>query len=246
MALLQPVNIGNIQEWQPLGFTPAIAKMFLALLLVFLLAEIVFRPSYRLGEMALLLFAAFEAYVHLRFIFLFVIFFAPLLAVLLTRWVPAYQASKDRYVLNAALILSVSAGIVALFPPHKELEEVIARGFPQRAVEYLRQHPVSGPMLNDDFWGGYLIRSLGPQQKVFIDGRFDIYEYAGVLGDYLRIVRVDRATPSLLRKYGIKACLIGRNASLGTYLEALPDWEKVYEDDVSVLLARRAETVHKR
>jgi len=112
--------------------------------------------------------------------------------------------------------------------------------YPRQAVEYLREHPVAGPMFNEYGWGGYLIWKLGPEHKVFIDGRADIYEYAGVLSDYLRISQLDPDTLFLLRKYEVEGCLLERKAPLATLLAALPDWERVYSDKVSTLF------VHKR
>jgi hypothetical protein len=90
-------------------------------------------------------------------------------------------------------------------------------------------------MFNDDFWGGYLIRSLGREHKIFIDGRSQLYEEAGVFSDYLRINDLDRDTPLLLREYGVEACLIRSGSLLATYLSVSPDWELPFSDDVSSL-----------
>jgi len=81
---------------------------------------------------------------------------------------------------------------------------------------------------------------LGPQQRVFIDGRLDFYQYRGVFPDYLQITRLERDAPRLLEKYNIQACLTTRTIPLVTFLEASPKWEKAYEDEASVLFVRRA------
>lgn len=239
MALSQPVNVANIQEWQPLEFSDLWGKIFLGFLMVFFLAQVFFRPSYHVGEIALLLVAVYAACIHLRFVLLFVIVFAPLLALLLARWVPGYEPAKDRPALNVVLILLISAGLVGLFPSDKDLGQMVDKVYPRQAVEYLREHPVAGPMFNEYGWGGYLIWKLGPEHKVFIDGRADIYEYAGVLSDYLRIARLDADTLFLLRKYDVQACLLERKAPLATLLAALPDWERVYTDKLSALYVRK-------
>jgi hypothetical protein len=44
----------------------------------------------------------------------------------------------------------------------------------------------------------------------------------------------------LLQKYNIQACLITRTIPLVTFLEASPEWKKVFEDEVSILFVRRA------
>jgi hypothetical protein len=239
MSLSQPVNVANIQEWQPVGFDMFMGKVFLSLLLVFFLNQVIFPLKYRLDEAALLVFAAYAACVHLRFICLFLLVFTPLLAAELARWIPPYQVAKDQFVLNAALLGMIAVGLVVFFPSDRKLERSAEKRYPVKAVEYVRSHPIRGPMLNEYGWGGYMIWALSPQHKVFIDGRADIYEYAGVLTDYLHIVRVEPHTLALLRAYGIESCLIPRKAPLGTLLGALPDWEQVYADDVSVLFVRK-------
>jgi len=239
MSLSQPVNVANIQEWQPITFDLSMGKFFLGLLLAFFVAQVISPLKYRLDEAALLLFAAYAACVHLRFVCLFLLVFTPLLATSLARWIPAYQVAKDHFILNAALLAMVAAGLVAFFPSDRKLQQLAEERYPLKAVEYLRRHPLKGPMLNEYGWGGYLIWALSPEHKVFIDGRADVYEYAGVLSDYLSIVRLQPRTLPLLRAYGIESCLIPRKAPLETLLAALPDWEQVYADDVSVLFVRR-------
>ena len=93
-------------------------------------------------------------------------------------------------------------------------------------------------MFNEDTWGGFLIWSMGTRHQVFIDGRADIYEYSGVLTDYVRIISLDRRTPELLQTYHLKACLLHRGTPLGTYFEALPGWKRVYKDQISTIFAR--------
>jgi hypothetical protein len=62
-----------------------------------------------------------------------------------------------------------------------------------------------------------------------------VYENGGVHSDYLRIIDLDQQALRLLRKYGIRACLIRRGTPLATLIGALPDWRQVYADDVSVI-----------
>ncbi len=235
VLLHSPLGVTHIVEYQPLGTFAGSLKLFMGLLLLFLLGQVLFHPAYRLEEMGLLLLAVWLATIHARFLLLFVLVFAPLLAALLARWVPQYEAAKDRYALNAALIMLIGVGLLKFFPSDQDLKQVVACGFPREAVQYLRQHPVAGPMFNEDLWGAYLIRSLGHEHKVFIDGRSQLYEEGGVFADYLNIMQLDRETLFLLRKYGVKACLLERDAPLATLLAALPDWEKVHQDELSAL-----------
>jgi hypothetical protein len=197
------------------------------------------RPAYRVDEMALLLLGAYAGCVHRRFLVLFVLAFAPMLAVLLARWIPNYEAAKDKYLLNAVLmVLACSATVKAILTP-QEVQAGVGKAYPVGAAEYLRRHSVPGPMFNEDSWGDYLIWKFDGRHKVFVDTRTVLYEEAGVYLDFARIMYLDRDAQSILRKYAIQACLIDRGAALATLLAASPDWERVYQDDIAVIFVRR-------
>jgi hypothetical protein len=94
-------------------------------------------------------------------------------------------------------------------------------------------------MMNSYMYGGYLVWQMADVNKVFIDGRADIYVREGVFEDYLNISRLQYPAPFLLNAYGIQSVLLGHDETLVTYLDASPDWQKVYNDPVSVLYVRR-------
>jgi hypothetical protein len=239
-VLRVPVGVAAISEYQALGAVPILLKLFLALLLLFIVALLVVRPEYRVEEMALLLFGIYAGCLHRRFLFLFLVFFAPMLAALLARWVPNYEAAKDRHILlNAVLILLALLGIARTGLSPRELQAAVAGAYPEGAVQYLRGHPVPEPMFNEDSWGNYLIWRLDGKHKVFVDTRTGLYEEAGVFQDFVRIMQVDSDTQILLRKYGIKSCLVGRGIPFATLLAVLPDWEQVYQDDLAVIFVRK-------
>ncbi len=236
-VLHSPLGVIYINEYLPLS--GVMLELTLFLLLFFLLAQVALRPTWRLQEMLFLLFAVYAAFLHFRLALLLILAFTPLLAVLLARWVPNYSPAKDRYALNAALMVLIAAGLVQLFPSEKGLEGDVAQSFPCRAVDYLRRHPIAGPMLNPDGWGGYLMWRMGRGHRVFIDTRSQLYEVGGVVSDYLSIMGLGSDALPLLRKYGIEACLIGRTAPLATLLATSPDWDRIYKDDIAVILIRK-------
>ena len=67
-----------------------------------------------------------------------------------------------------------------------------------------------------------------------------MYGYAGVFEDYVRINDLDPATESLVRKYGVEACLLKSDSPLRTFFRALPDWQEVYSDGLSTVFVRRS------
>jgi hypothetical protein len=177
-----------------------------------------------------------------RFLLLLVTFFAPALAVVLARWISSYDRAKDHFVLNGALMAGSVAIVIGYFPSQASLEKIVAQQSPVRAVAYLRQHSVPGAMFATYEFGDYLVWSMAPEQRVFIDGRGELYEREGVLADYLEIAGLRHGALGLLHAHGVQSCLIRRNEPLETMLGALPDWQQVYSDELSVLFVRR-ETV---
>lgn len=235
IALFQPHNIGSIQEWQPMPFDLVGGKLFLFFLLGFCFLQLAFPVVYRLEEIGLLLFAIYAACTHRRFLIFFVLVFTPLLARHLDRWMKPAATARDRPILNTALMVALVGGMIVLFPPEEKLNEVIARRFPLHAVSYIREHAFPPKLYNWYGWGGYLIWTLGPERKVFVDGRADLYEYPGVLSDYLAIERLRANARTLLNRYQVEACLIPRESALATFLASQPEWKLLYADDLSAL-----------
>jgi hypothetical protein len=239
MAFSQPVNVANIQEWQSMRFDAFFGKLFLALILGFMLAQVTLRPTWRLEELVLFFAGVVAACLHLRFLLVFVPFYAPLLALIVARRIPPYEPAIDKYALNAILMTLVVAAIVWFFPSRARLESIMEEKWPVKAVAYLKLHPAPRPMYNNYGYGGYLIWQLDGENKVFVDGRADIYERVGALADYLTISRLGVATPFLLDAYGIQSCLIAGDEPLGTLLSASPGWQKAYADQHTALYVRR-------
>ena len=237
-AFSLPLNVAGIQEWQPMPFNLSGGKVFLALLLGFILVQVAFRIRWSLAELSLFLFGTMMACLHLRFLLVFVPFFAPLMGTIVAQWMPSYDRSKDKWVLNAGLMALVAAGLIYYFPSRPELERSVAHQFPVKGIAYLDQHPVPGPMFNTYGFGGYLVWSRGPKHKVFIDGRGDVYERGGVLSDYLYISGIKPGALAVLDSYGVQSCFLEHDEALTTLLSASPKWQRVYTDDVSSLFVR--------
>jgi len=237
-AFSLPLNVAHIQEWQSMPFDTIIGKMFLGLWIGILLAQVALGLKWRIEEFTLFLLGLVMASLHVRFILVFVPFVTPILAKILARWIPPYERQKDKFALNAAIIFVVLGCIVHYFPSTTNLQTRVAKSFPVSAVAYLRTHTVPGPTFNSYGFGGYLVWSRGPEHKVFIDGRGDVYERGGVLADYMHISYLEPGALTVLQSYGVKSCLLQSDAALATVLSTSPDWQRVYMDDVSVLYVR--------
>jgi len=240
MAFLQGTNVASIIEWQPLTPDLALGKVFVALLLAFLVGVLAIRPRFRLEEIALLCFAVYSASVHRRFLIVLLAVLVPLVAVLLARLVPAYDPAKDRPALNAAGCLLILAGVGLGFPSEQTLTGVVERYYPVQAVAYLQENPAPEPMFNEYGWGGYLIWSKGREARVFIDGRADLYDYTGVLADYMSITLIKPDALRLLDKYGLRSALVRRKDPVATLLSASPQWRLIYADDLAAVFVRNS------
>lgn len=241
MAFFEPVNVSHINEWQSLTFQFWQTKLLLGLVLLFWLAQVPLRERFRLESVTLLLFATYACFVHRRFVPFLLIMLIPLVAKLIVRWAPAYDPSIDHFAINALIIAAIAVGLARMLPSEKKLETLVAKRYPVKAIAYLDHHPLRGPTLNEYGWGGYLIYSPNYHRKVFVDGRADFYEYAGVLEDYLDITNIKPDAFLLLRKYNIQSCMIHQDSPLGTVLSALPEWKEVYKDKLAVLFVRDPE-----
>jgi hypothetical protein len=234
-----PVSVANVQEWRVMPFDLISGKVFLILLLGFIVAQVAFRFAWRLEEFLLFLFGTAMACLHVRFLMLFVPFFAPLAATVLSRWAPAYNKAKDQYLMNFALMAGIVISMVYYFPTQSQMEETVAGRFPVHALQYLREHPLPGRLFNTYGYGGYMIEA---GFKPFIDGRSELFEQTGVLSDYMYIKQLQPGTLRVLRGYGIGSVLMGHGEPLLTVLAASPEWRRVYSDNVSELYVKQDAT----
>ena len=113
--------------------------------------------------------------------------------------------------------------------------------FPERACDYIVTNDVRGHMFNFSPLGGYLAMTLGPERKIFMDGR------AATLHDISLVTRADRANTSpaafsdLAREFDMQYAVTGarEGESFGIPLAQSPDWALVHWDDVAAVYVRR-------
>jgi len=242
MAFRQKLNISHVAEWVSVDFHDLRGKFVLALLLTLLVTALLRRTRWRLAELGLVLFALYSGLTYVRFLFLLAIVIAPVLTRIL-EFVPQYRPKADTPLINALVICLMIGSIIHYWPTSAEMQKSISEKYPTQALTYLKAHPPNGPVLNFYLWGGYLAwndRDL----KVFIDSRVDIYEYAGVLKDYLDLLNLSQSK-SILDKYKIRYVLFpqpgGYSESALTYvLEHDSQWNVIYSDATTVLLERNA------
>lgn len=236
--LRQPVNLANIKEWQPLLLSdPRGAALLGILALIFFLLIVRRTEILYLHEALLLAMGAWLALSHQRLAFLFGILAAPIVSRLLATFWDRYESEKDLPFANAALIVVAALAAFIAFPSSKALAKQVDDGSPVRAVEYIKAHRLQGNMLNAYGYGGYMVWAL-PEHPDFVDGRADLFEWAGVLTEYGEWALLQTDPNVLLDKYRVGFCVFEQSSPMAHVLPLLPNWKKVYSDDASVIFVR--------
>lgn len=241
-----------IQEWQPPNFHDAAVQPFLWMLVVTLSALALSRKRIGLAELVLLAGFTYASLRAARQISIWVLVAAPVLAgaladmYALAPWKikldfnqhpPVRTQILDSVLLLlVALVVLLRVSVTALDQPRAEQDY-----FPVSAVQWIQQRGLKGPIFNLYDWGGYLIWKLYPAERVFIDGRSDLYGLTGdkVVSEYLATINGKANWRDSLEKYKVQLVLVPGDTPLATLLASDPQWQKVYTDATAVIFTRK-------
>ena len=241
VAFHQTSSMKNIDEWMPPDFRTERGLGLLVAGALVVLIPLLRRSELRWRDLLLTAMAFGLAMQHVRMLFVFGIVVAPVLARLVD---PLLGKPKGRENLwaNAVLMIGMAIVIVANFPDARDLEKQVRKDSPVAAVEYIRKNGLHGPIVNAYQFGGYLMWGM-QEEKVFIDGRGDVFDWTGVLAEYGRWVTNTEDANLLLDKYQARLCLLSKEALVNRQMANLPKWRKVYSDSVAVLYSRQDSAV---
>lgn len=249
LAFKQKLNISHVQEWVSVDFHDLRGKMVLILIIGLLLGAWFRNRRWYLGEVLILLFGLYSGLTYIRFLVLLGIVAAPVLAKTLD-FFPPYRPEDETPRVNTVVLLGMMGFMIFFWPREAKIKKSIEETYPAGAVTYLKAHPPQGNVLNFYLWGGYL-GFHDPAFKDFIDSRVDIFEYEGVLKDYLDLLGADtqqHRPDAIFDKYHIRYVLFPPSDSknplhaageLVYVLEHDPNWKTIYKDNVSVLLEKQ-------
>lgn len=236
LAFRQRIAVNHVAEWVPVNFHDARGKMVLVFIVALVLSALLSSYRWQLQELALVLFGLYSGLTYIRFLFLLGILAAPLLARVLADVVPPYRRAIDKPILNALVMAGILVFMIRAFPSTAQLRQSIAKEYPADILPYLKSHSLSGRVMNDYSWGGYLCWK-DRNFKEFIDSRADIFVYAGVFQDYIKLIGL-KNSQAVLDKYGIRYVLFPRNEPLTVALEQNPNWRVAFRGNLSVLFER--------
>jgi hypothetical protein len=241
-----------IQEWQSPDFHALEIQPF-ALMLILALVALGYRGRRSgLVETMLVIALAVASLRQARQISLFVLVAAPVIAAaareLLSLISPSLArsrpstSSRSRTALN--LVLLAAFAVAALLRVGSVLADqprAEQRYYPVAAVDFILERNLSGPLLNRYDWGGYLIWKLYPRERVFIDGRSDLYGLTGdrVVKQYFQSYLGSEGWREPLDAYKIRLALISPDAPLASLLNQEPEWKKVYEDEQAAIYSKQ-------
>lgn len=235
LAFHQKLNIANVEEWHNLDFHSPRGLTMLGCLALLAIWQLYKGREWKTVEVAFLLIGIYSAFSYTRFLFLFAILAAPILA----RSFPSRKAETEpptRVLVNAAVLVMLLGFVIGrMRHPDKHAEEAMKK-YPAESLAYLRAFPFRGRVFNEYLWGGYLDYNL-PAVPVFVDSRVDIFEYNGTFKDYLDAIHVED-TLAILNKYQIRYVLFEPKTPLVYLLMHSGGWKVDYQRENVILLER--------
>jgi hypothetical protein len=235
--LNQNVNLQLITEWQQPDFSNGRSLGLLITAGLVLLLPVLRRADLRLEELLFLGLTFWFAVRHERMVFLFGILAAPVVCRLLADTWELYEFHRDRILPNAIAIALLLPVLALAFPGNAYLQQQVDKNHPANALAFIRKSGLTGNMLNDYVFGGYLIWAA-PERKVFVDGRADVYDPAAVLAEYANWNAAKVDPEALLDKYDIRLCLLAHDNPMIRILSLRPGWKSAYSDDIVTVLVR--------
>ena len=167
------------------------------------------------------------------------------------------QINEQKIAIRAAAVFSVLSLLyltTAAFPFQRGLG--VASYFPERIAKFTEEKNLQGNLLNSYSMGGYLIWSLYPERKIFIDGRNEVY--LPLLKQIVQSRADSRLWNKLLADYKIEYALLnyideleevtymGKNGEITkTYMPfsethfPRSKWALIYWDDIGMILVKR-------
>jgi hypothetical protein len=241
VMLHTPINLSQVEEWMPLQLNDGRGLGFLAVLGSIFLVMILRRSELFWDELLLLVLGIGVAANHRRMVFVFGILAAPILSRLLSPLWDGYHAEEDRPLPNAVLIAASLLVAFWSFPGLQNLTGQVGKGSPVKAAEFIKTHHLSGRMLNDYTYGGYLTWAA-PEQPVFVYGGADLVDWNGAVDEFLKWATLQSDPNTLLDKYKVDYCLLPQQSPMVRVLPLLGKWKVIYTDDRSVIFMRKGAT----
>jgi hypothetical protein len=256
-----------ITEWASPNFHEILNQLYLVLILGFFFAR---TYSYRrpaLAEVVTPFFFILMSLISIRHVPIALLVLIPALAQALSdfaipqrlrdskliAWLAARrrtlqsgpQLGKVEYILNwmvLAILIATASVIHSATLNRLQLHDNTS--LPVQAVDFIEKTGISGNILNEYAFGGYLLYRLYPHSRVFIDGRADLYGDQ-FIDDYRTIYYTRAGWRDLLSRYSVDMALFNNKAPIVMRLQQEKDFRLVYRDEHFSLLIRNCPAYRK-
>ena len=138
------------------------------------------------------------------------------------------------YLLSGAALLFVGLNLAAGTPGFRP--EFNPTDFPAATLQLAHNAGVNH-LFTIDQWADYLIYRYYPNQRVFMDGRTDLYG-TGLVNKYQRIMTAQYDCEALLNKFSIDGVLVKPDTPLATVLKHSPGWQVLFDNGSAILFRR--------
>jgi Beta-lactamase enzyme family len=149
----------------------------------------------------------------------------------------AYRPPADSPLNRIVAVAVIGLGLVWTVQAAGE-DDYDASTYPVAAMHWVADHGVLGQrLMTTDAWAGYVILRWWPQQKVFVDDRYDMYPRP-ILEDFIRFDDADRRWKEILDRNRIDLVVWRADTPIVRLMEADPGWTEPYRDKKAVVLVR--------
>lgn len=218
MVLNQTLNIGNVQEWQPLNLGWFVGKAAVAFIALTVLVNALHARKWKIYEFVFVFLAWYAAFNHARFTFLAAVLTVPMLAADIARaFFPETPNQKTIPVMNGVVAAAVLCVVALYFPSEESLKKGLATELPLETIASIQP---SWRTLNQDNLGGIMDFRAKP---TFADTRWDTFEHHGVMKDLIDFLRLHNSL-ALLDKYNIDHVLLRKDEPASYLLERTSGW----------------------
>lgn len=102
--------------------------------------------------------------------------------------------------------------------------------YPIKSIEFIKENNIKGNLLVNFGYGSYASYKLYPQNKIYMDGRYEEVYYAYMLPDLNKFQKVTKGWDNLLKKAPTDIIIIEYGFPAYKKLLSMSDWSCVFED----------------
>jgi len=248
---MSPVQQQAIVDWFSPNFHQSEAVPLMLLLFLTIAALALSPKRVRMSQLLLLLSTLYFNLKSQRHVAIFALVATPMVADYLQSWItekshgkmfsvsPSDAAPKSRMPLLLAVLFLVP--VVAFAAKLKATvfdewrQEVLK--VPLNAVAHIKEQKISGNTFTDpNIWGGLVIWAT-PSNRVYIDGRIDMYG-DDFVKEYLNIIWGTADWREPFDRYGVRIVIVEPTSTLSRELGETNEWSRVFQDEMAVVFVR--------